>query len=64
MPWSTALDSRRADCAALAEALGKRFQYVSVLGTDVKAEVFFADRKSSGIREGRGERGFGCPKHR
>ncbi len=63
MPFSTYLDSKRADCAALAEALGKRFQYVSVLGTDVKAEVFFADRKSSGIREGRGERGFVVKMH-
>ena len=63
MPFSTYLDGKRADCQALVEALGKRFQYVSVLGTDVSATVFRADRKSSAIQEGRGERGFVVKMH-
>ena len=58
MPFSTYLDGKRADCAALVHALSRHFQYVSILGTDVSATVYHADRKSSLVRDGRGECGF------
>ncbi len=58
MAFSSFLDGKRAACRALVEALGTYFSYVSILGTDVSAIVFRADRKSSAIQEGRGERGF------
>ena len=63
MPFSAYLNGKRADCQALVAALGKRFQYVSVLGTDVSATVIRADRKSSAIQDGRGECGFVVKMH-
>lgn len=63
MPFSTYLDGKRADCRALAAALGKRFPYVSVLGTDVRATAIRADKKSSNVQDGRGECGFVVKMH-
>ncbi|MBQ9196776.1 MAG: TldD/PmbA family protein [Clostridia bacterium] len=63
MPFSAFLNGRRDRCAALVDALGKRFQYVSVLGTDVRATMFRVDRKSSAIQDGRGECGFVIKMH-
>ena len=39
MSFSTYLNEKRQDCRELVEALGKHFQYVSILGTDVSATV-------------------------
>ncbi len=58
MPFSAYLDGKREDCRELVQALGKRFRYVSILGTDVTATVIRADRKSSMVQDGRGECGF------
>ena len=58
MPFSAFLDGKRQDCRELVDALSSRFQYVSILGTDVSATVIRADKKSSMVQEGRGERGF------
>lgn len=63
MPFSTYLNGKRDDCKALVAALGRHFQYVSILGTDVSATVFRADRKSSAVQEGRGECGFVIKMH-
>ena len=63
MPFSTYLDGKRADCRALVAALGKRFPYVSVLGTDVRATAIRADKKSSNVQDGRGECGFVVKMH-
>jgi len=63
MPFSTYLDSKRADCAALVSELGRHFSYVSVLGTDVRATVIRADRRSSAVQDGRGECGFVVKMH-
>ena len=58
MPFSAYLDSCRADCRALVEALGRRFQYVSILGTDAHATSIRADRRMSSVQDGPGECGF------
>ena len=63
MPFSAYLDGKRADCAALVQALGRYFRFVSVLGTDVSATAIHVDRKSSSVREGRGECGFVVKMH-
>ena len=63
MPFSSYLDGKRNDCAALVAALSKRFSYVSVLGTDVRATLYRADRKSSMARDGAGECGFVVKMH-
>ena len=63
MPFSTYLDGKRAECRALVAALGKRFPYVSVLGTDVRATAIRADKKSSNVQDGRGECGFVVKMH-
>ena len=63
MPFSSYLDASRKDCAALVQALGERFPYVSILGTDVRATVVRADRKSSAVQEGGGECGFVVKMH-
>jgi TldD protein len=57
------LDSKRADCRELVEALGQYYDYVSILGTDVRATVYRADRKMSMVREGSGECGFVVKMH-
>ncbi len=63
MPFSMYLDSKRADCRELVEALGQYYDYVSILGTDVRATVYRADRKMSMVREGSGECGFVVKMH-
>ena len=63
MPFSAYLDSMRGECRELAEALGKYYDYVSILGTDVRATVYRADRNMSMIRDGEGECGFVIKMH-
>ena len=41
MAFSSYLDGKRRDCAELVAELRKRFSYVSVLGTDVRAAAYF-----------------------
>ncbi|MGI6264745.1 MAG: TldD/PmbA family protein [Acutalibacteraceae bacterium] len=63
MPFSDYLDGKRADCAALVEALSGHFAYVSVLGTDVRAAAYRADRNTSSAQDGEGECGFVVKMH-
>ena len=63
LSFSTYLDEKRQDCRELVAALGKHFQYVSILGTDVSATVIRADRKMSMVQDGRGECGFVLKMH-
>lgn len=63
MPFSEYLDSMREDCRGLVAELGQYFDYVSILGTDVRATVYRADRKLSMVREGAGECGFVIKMH-
>ncbi len=63
MPFSSYLDGKRPECRALVQALGRRFPYVSVLGTDVRATAIRADKKSSMVQDGRGECGFVVKMH-
>ena len=63
MPFSEYLDSMREDCRGLVAELGRYFDYVSILGTDVRATVYRADRKLSMVREGAGECGFVIKMH-
>ncbi len=64
MPFSTYLDGCRQDCRALVSELGKSFDYVSILGTDVRSAVYRADRKTSMACEGEGECGFVVKMHK
>ena len=64
MPFSEYLDSMRADCRELVAELGKSFDYVSVLGTDVRSAVYRADRKMSMACDGEGECGFVIKMHK
>ena len=52
MKFSSFLNSKREDCKALAAALGERFEYVSILGSDVKSTAVSVNRRSSSIGEG------------
>lgn len=63
MAFSEFLDSRRGDCRELVKELSSHFSYVSVLGTDVKASVYRADKKSAMARDGSGECGFVVKMH-
>ncbi|MBO4423550.1 MAG: TldD/PmbA family protein [Clostridia bacterium] len=63
MPFSTYLDSMRPQCRELVAELGKSFDYVSVLGTDVRSAVYRADRRTSMACEGEGECGFVVKMH-
>ena len=63
MPFSAYLNEKRQDCRDLVQALGRHFQYVSVLGTDVRATVIRADKKSASVQDGRGECGFVVKMH-
>jgi len=63
MPFSPYLESKRADCAKLVEILGKSFDYVSILGTDVSGNSYRADRMSSAAQDGDGECGFVVKMH-
>ncbi len=51
MSFSKFLDSRRGDCVALVRELKKRFDYVSVLGSDVKALNVRVNKKTSAISD-------------
>lgn len=63
MPFSAYLDGVREDCRQLAAELGKGFDYVSVLGTDVRETVYRADRRTSAVQDGGGECGFVIKMH-
>ncbi len=52
MAFSEYLNSKRNDCKQLVAELGKSFQYVSILGSDVKSSAISANRSTSGINEG------------
>ncbi len=52
MSFSEFLSSRRGAAEELVAALGKEFDYVSILGADTKALTIRADRKSCSIAEG------------
>ncbi len=59
MPFSKYLDSKRGEIKELVAELGKRFKYVSVLATDVRASQVSVNRRSSAMSEGSaGECGF------
>lgn len=64
MPFSTYLNSMRQDCRELVAELGKSFDYVSILGSDVRSAVYRADRKTSMACEGEGECGFVIKMHK
>lgn len=63
MPFSKYLESKRNDLKTLVGYLGKKFNYVSVLGTDVKATVYMANRNAQSVRDGAGECGFVVKMH-
>ncbi|MBQ4099873.1 MAG: TldD/PmbA family protein [Clostridia bacterium] len=63
MPFSKYLESKRADLKRLVGYLGEKFSYVSVLGTDVKATVYMANRNAQSVRDGSGECGFVAKMH-
>ena len=52
MLFSEFLNSKRAECKALITALSDRFEYVSILGSDVKSTAVSVNRRSSNIGEG------------
>ena len=53
MSFSAFLQSRRSQAKALAAALGQRFDYVSILGADIKSRAVSVNKNSSDIRPGR-----------
>lgn len=63
MPFSSYLNGQRENCAGLVAELGKHFQYVSILGTDVRATSVRVDRRSSAVQDGAGECGFVVKMH-
>jgi TldD protein len=64
MAFSSFLNSRRDDCKALVRELSSAFKYVSILGCDVRSSRIAADRRSTGIGEGRlSECGFVIKMH-
>lgn len=52
MAFSEFLNSKRAECKELTACLGKYFQYVSILGSDVKSTVVTVSKRTSNIGEG------------
>ena len=52
MAFSTYLNSKRGEIKELVRELSKRFSYVSVLATDVKASLVSANRRTSSMSEG------------
>ena len=52
MQFSEFLNSQRADCRELISALSERFEYVSVLGSDVKSSAISVNKRSTNIGEG------------
>ena len=63
MPFSTYLDGIRDECRELVIQLGRYFEYVSILGTDVRSTAYSADRKMSNARDNEGECGFVIKMH-
>ncbi len=53
MSFSNFLDSRRAAAKELVSELKKKFNYVSVLGVDIKSKTVRVDRNTSNISSGR-----------
>ena len=51
MPFSNYLNSKREEIKELVGELSKRFSYVSVLATDVKASLVSANRRTSSMSE-------------
>lgn len=58
MAFSEFLNGKREAVRTIVRELSKDFDYVSVLGTDVKITLYTADSRSSAIRDGAGECGF------
>lgn len=58
MPFSKYLDGKRQDCRELAVELSKRFQYASILGTDVAGTGYQVHKMASTVTETGTERGF------
>ena len=54
MALSAFLQSKKEACRALVEALGRHFDYVSILGTDVKATSVRVNRQISNVGEDSG----------
>ena len=52
MAFSSYLNSKRGEIKELVKELSKRFSYVSVLATDVKASLVSANRRTSSMSEG------------
>jgi len=52
MHFSEFLNSRRGDCKTLVAALSEHFEYVSVLGADVKSRSIMAEKNSTRIGDG------------
>ena len=52
MNFSEFLDSKREDCRLLIKALGNHFNYVSILGSDIRSSAVSVNRMSSNIGEG------------
>ena len=52
MAFSSYLNSKRGEIKELVRELSKRFSYVSVLATDVKASLVSANRRTSSMSEG------------
>ena len=52
MQFSEFLNNKRADCKALISELSEKFEYVSILGSDVKSTAVSVNRRSSNIGEG------------
>ena len=63
MPFSSYLQSKRAELKTLVGYLGEKFEYVSALGTDVSATVYMANKNTSSVRDGSGECGFVIKMH-
>ena len=63
MPFSAYLDGVRKDCRELVAELGRGFDYVSVLATDVRETTYRADRRMSAVQDGEGECGFVIKMH-
>ncbi len=52
MSFSSFLNSRRESCRSLVNELGKTFEYVGILGSDVKSSAIRVNRNTSDIGEG------------
>ncbi len=63
MPFSEYLSGKKDACKKLVGELGRRFAYVSVLGSDVKGAAYDVTRMSASARDERGECGFVVKMH-